>query len=307
LTGFVVAHQSYVPTLVGRERVIEANSRLGLSGSLAEVTGRGIGGVLVQLLTAPVAIVIDAASFVVSAALLTRIRAAEPEPVPRSSNANVRREAIDGFRYLLAHPVLRAFVLRDVTGAFFGSFCAALYALFLLRDLGLSPALVGISIAAGGVGNLLGALATPPVLRRLGPGRTILTVLGVTFVTGLMIPLAGGPLPVAAGMVLLGQFVGDGFRAAHDIINLSVRQATTPDAMLGRVNGAAYLLTAGVAPLGAVVGGLLAEVVGSPDALLVAVLVGSLSGQWIVFSPVPSLRALLEATGGTMPTGVETG
>jgi predicted MFS family arabinose efflux permease len=291
---FDVASQSYVPTLVGREQVVDANSRLGQSGSLAEVTGSGIAGVLVQLLTAPVAILIDASSFVISAVLLSRIRAPEPMPAPRQTGASLRREVVEGLRYVLAHPILRALALRDVTSSFFGNFFAGLYALYCLRDLGMSPALIGLSVAAGGVGNLLGALATQRVTRRFGVGRTILAVLAATTLTGLLIPLAGGPLIVAAGIVFAAQFIGDAFHAAYDITNLSVRQAATPDALLGRVNGAVYLLVAGIGPFGAAAGGLIAEAIGARSTLLIAVLVGSLGGLWIVFSPVVRLRALPE-------------
>jgi MFS family permease len=291
---FDVAHQSYVPTLVGREQVVEANSRLGLSGSLAEVTGTGIAGVLVQFLGAPVAILIDAASFIVSAGLLAGIRTPEPAPAPRQAGANVSQELTEGIRYILARPILRALAFRDVTSSFFGNFFAGLYALYCLRDLGMSPALIGLSVAAGGVGNLLGALVTQRVTRRFGIGPTILAVLAVSTAISLLIPLAGGPLIVAAGMVFAAQFINDGFHAAYDITNLSVRQAATPDALLGRVNGAVYLLVAGFGPFGAAAGGLIAESLGARSTLLIAVLVGSLGGLWIVFSPVATLRSLPE-------------
>jgi MFS family permease len=287
---FDVAFQSYVPTLVGRERIVEANGKLGVSASLSEVTGAGVAGVLVQLLTAPVAILIDAGSFVASAALLLAVR--RPEKVPAKAGLaerNAWRELREGAGYLVHNPSLRAMAGHDLIRWFFGNFFAGLYALFCLRELGLSPVLIGLTVAGGGVGNLLGALAAPGLTRRLGLGRATLLALGVGGLVSFLIPLAGGSLWLAFALVLAAQFVGDGFAAVYEIGSLSVRQAVTPDALLGRVNGSMYLITAGLGPLGAVVGGLLAEAIGVRATLFIAVTAGALSGLWIVFSPIRKL------------------
>jgi MFS family permease len=289
---FDVAYQSFVPTLVERLQILEANSKLGVSGSLAEVTAPGVAGVLVQVATAPLALLIDAATFVGSALLLAAIRAPEPTPRPRPAEASARRELGEGLRFIAGHPILRALAAETATGSFFGNFFAGLYGLYGIRVLGLSPALLGISVAAGGAGDLIGALVAERTTRRLGLGATLLATMGIGALTGALVPLAGGPVVVATAMLVTAQLIGDGARSIFDIDTLSVRQSATPGPLLGRVNGGMYVLSAGVGPLGAVVGGLLAGMIGVRETLAIAVLGGSLAKLWIVFSPARSLRVL---------------
>jgi len=188
--------------------------------------------------------------------------------------------------------VLRAFAAQGLTASFFGNFFAGLYGLYCIRVLGMTPALLGLSVAAGGVGDLIGALVAERTTRRLGLGTTLLTTMGVGVLAAVLTPLAGGPLVVASAMVMTAQLVGDGLGSIFDIAALSVRQSATPEGLLGRVNGATYVLVAGAGPLGAAVGGLLAGVIGVRETLAVAVLGVSLAKLWIVFSPARSLRTL---------------
>src|SRR5262249_29980661 len=143
---FDVAYQSFVPTLVSRARLLEANSKLGISGSLAEVTAPGIGGALVQVASAPLALVVDSLTFLVSAAVFGLVRAPEPAPARVSAKTGLGREAVEGARFVARQPILRAFAIDSLTGSFFGNFYAALYALYCIRDLGMSPALLGLSV-----------------------------------------------------------------------------------------------------------------------------------------------------------------
>ncbi|HUX86637.1 MAG TPA: MFS transporter, partial [Chloroflexota bacterium] len=155
---FDVAFQSYVPFLVPRERILEANQKLGLSGSLAEVTAPGLAGALVQVVSAPLTILLDAGSFLVSALLLGLMRTPEMTPKPVDDQVSIRSEIRAGLRFVFAHPLLRAFAARALVDTFFGYFFAALYGLYCIRDLGMGPALLGLSVAAGGVGDLIGAV-----------------------------------------------------------------------------------------------------------------------------------------------------
>jgi MFS family permease len=295
---FDVAYQSFVPTLVSRARILEANSKLGISGSLAEVTAPGIGGALVQIASAPLAIVVDSLTFLVSALLIGLIRAPEPAPErTRDGKPGLRRDIVEGARFISLQPILGAFAINTLTGSFFGNFYAALYALYCIRDLGMSPALLGLSVAAGGVGDLVGAVLAERVSRRFGVGTVLRATLLLSYPLSLLIPLAGGPLGLAAGMVIGAQLLGDGLGSIFQIGELSVRQSLTADALMGRVNGAMYLLGEGVGPLGAVVGGALAELVGARDALLISAAGGGVGHLFVIFSPVRKvgkLPALIE-------------
>jgi hypothetical protein len=156
----------------------------------------------------------------------------------------------------------------------------------------MTPLVLGLTVAAGGVGDLIGAAVAERTTRRFGVGPTLIGALAVGLPFGFLIPSAGGPLAVATAMVVASQLVGDGLRSVFQINALSVRQAVTPDHLMGRVNGGLYLLVNGIGPLGAIVGGALAELIGVRGALFVAV-TGSAAGHlWIVLSPARKLSTL---------------
>ncbi len=289
---FDVAYPTYVPTLVRRDQLVEANSKLGLSSSLAEVAAPGLAGVLVQTLTGPIAMLIDAASFVWSAISVALIRAPEPAPAPPADRQHLGREIIDGLRTLMGHPVLRAFALTGATGAFFGNFFATLYGLYAYRVLHLTPALLGIAVAMGGAGELIGAPLAARVSRRFGVGRTLVATSLIGSAVSLLIPLARGPVVLAAAMLMISQLVNDGANAIYGINELSVRQAITPGRLLGRVNAGMQLLRSGIGPLGAIVAGVLAQAISPRPTVLVAVLGGALGVIWLVRSPIPGLKGL---------------
>jgi predicted MFS family arabinose efflux permease len=226
----------------------------------------------------------------VSAALVGLIRA--PEPAPERADpgqTGLRRDVAEGARFVAQQPILRAFAINSLASNFFGNFYAALYALYCIRDLGMSPALLGLSVAAGGLGDLVGAVVAERVTTRFGIGAVLRTILLVSYPLSLLVPLAGGPLGIAAGMVIGAQLFGDGLGAIFQINELSVRQSLASDALMGRVNGAMYLLSEGVGPLGAVVGGALAEHIGARDALLISAIGGGVGHLFVIFSPVRRL------------------
>jgi predicted MFS family arabinose efflux permease len=172
--------------------------------------------------------------------------------------------------------------------SFFGAFFGALYSLFLIRELGFSPFLTGITITAGGIGSLAGALVVAKVTRRLGIGRTLL--LSSLGVQTWLIPLAGGPTEIALAMILASQALGDPFWTMHEIGAVSLRQSVTEERMLGRVNSAMHLVDAGLMPIGAITAGLLAETIGVRETLAIAAAGISTAALWIALSPIPKLR-----------------
>jgi predicted MFS family arabinose efflux permease len=289
---FDVAYRSYLPSLVGRERVVEGNAKLGMSGAIAEVVAPALAGAIVQLFSAVAAIVVDAVSFLVSAISILLIGAPEPAPVPRGERSALT-EIAEGLATVWRDPYVRATTGFEVTRYFFGSFIGVLYLLYGLNDLGLSPFVVGLAISLGGVGAFVGAALVGPTVRRFGIGPTIVRVGIAGGVLVFLLPLAKGQPPViAASFLFAGQLFGDTLGMIEDIAILSLRQQVTRDEILGRVNATVHVLVDGVAPLGALAGAALAVAFGNRDTLLVAAIGILLARAWLILSPLSSLRTV---------------
>lgn len=288
--AFDVAYRAYVPGLVGREELLEANSKLGYVESLAEVTAPGLGGALVQALTAPMAILVDSLSFLASAWSLWLIRTTEAATAPRGETS-LAHDIADGLRAVWRDPVLRAFAANGATQSFFGGFFYALYGLYCIRVLGMGPALLGLTVACGGAGSLLGAFVVHALVRRFGYGRAIIGAIVLSSPFGFLTPLATGPLALATAMMMTSQIVGDAAGTVQDIAALTIRQTRTPQHRLGRVQASTSLLATAVLPAGSLLGGLLGAAVGPRVALAVAITGMELGSLWIVLSPVRSLEA----------------
>lgn len=287
---FEVANQSFLPRLVSRERLVEANSKLSASASLAEIGGPTLAGVLVQTITAPLAILFDALSFLVSAWCAGLMRISEPPPATIQERQNLWREIREGMRLLLANPVLRAITLSASIRNFFGGAYATLYSLFLIRELGVTPALYGVLVTLGGIGALAGAFTAGRLVQRIGLGKTLIGT-KLLSVVSLLTPLAGGPMIVTIAMLIPGQLVGDFGMEIYSINEVSLRQAIVPDHLLGRVNASAQFLVEGVGPIGALLAGLLGGLIGMRSTLLIATSLSWLiSCALLLFSPLRVLR-----------------
>ena len=297
---FAIADRSYLPSLVAREDLVAGNSALGMGGSLAEIGGPALGGVLVGAIGAANAVLCDVASFLISASCLAGIRAREPEPSrgegrrtgpdAASGGATVRAEIGEGLRLVLGDPVLRALAASVACFELFGTCIGSLYNLFVIRDLGLSPAVLGLLVSTGGIGALLGALLAGPLSRRLGLGRLVSVALLVTLPTGLLIPFAGGSHLLAVAMLLVSQVLGDIAIAIYLIGSASIGQMTIPEALLGRASAGMQVLTRAAGLIGALLAGTLGTAIGVRATLLVGVLGVAASASWLVLSPLPRLR-----------------
>jgi predicted MFS family arabinose efflux permease len=287
---FDVSYQAYLPSLVARENLLEGNSRLALSESIAEIAGPGLTGVLVQWITAPLAILFDAVSFLVSAASLALIRKREPEP-GRAADAHIGREIRDGLQTCGRHPILRALAARTGSASFFMGFIGSLYIVFAMRDLKMTPALLGVIIAVGGASSLLGALITEPLVKRFGYGRILIGAALFTGAGALLMPLAHGSMAMCA-LFLVGSQVTDAGWTAYSISELAIRQSIVPDRLLGRVNSAMQLLFRGIYPAGAFVGGALAQRIGVRNTILAGAVGVLCSNLFLFFSPVRSLKTV---------------
>ena len=288
---FDAAYPAYVPSLIGVERVVEGNSKLATSSSLAEIGGPGLAGGLVQAIGPPLAILVDAISFVVSAISLMLIRKREPIRPPRISSTPIRAEILEGLRLIRRHAVVLPLTLRSVIAHVAGSFYGVLYTIYLINELHLSPLLLGIVISAGGVGSLIGSLFASRVIGRFGLGPALIWTATGAAVIGVLTPLAGGPLLLATVMVFLPQLVGDGLQTIEGVAELSLIQGVIPDRILGRVNANLEVFSHGIAyPLGALGAAALAGLVGVRGGIAIGWAGMAISILLLVFSPLPAIR-----------------
>lgn len=287
---FDLAYTSYLPRLVGREHLVEANARLEATGSIAQVGGPGLAGVLVGVLTAPFAVLLDALSFLASAFLIGKIETDEPEPARGDERPKLRAEIGEGLRYVTGRPVLRGLAGSSSTTKFFASGFFAVYLLYMARDLHLGPSTIGAILATGGAGAFIGAMLGRPMLDRLGLGRALIVSTALFGVTGLLIPLAVLAPRIALPMVVASEFLQWLFAVAYAVNAISLRQSVVPDELQGRVNGAYRFLTLGANPPGAAVGGALGGLIGLQWTLVVCEIGFFLALAWLIFSPIRTMR-----------------
>ena len=288
---FDSAYPAYVPTLIGVERVVEGNSKLATSASLAEIGGPGLGGGLVQLIGAPLAIVVDATSFVVSAISLVLIRSPEPARPPRTTATPIRHEIVEGLRLVSRHPVLVPLTLRSIMAHLAGSFYGVLYTIYLIQELHLNPILLGLVISAGGVGSLVGSLFASRLIGRFGLGPTLIWTATGASIIGVLTPLAGGPLFLATLMVFLPQLLGDGLQTIEEVAELSLIQGMVPDQILGRVNATLEFFSHGIAyPIGALSAAAVAGLIGVRGGIAIGWVGMAVSILLLVLSPLPRVR-----------------
>ena len=288
---FDAAYPAYVPSLIGVERVVDGNSKLAASSSLAEIGGPGLAGGLVQFLGGPLTILVDALSYVFSAVSLLLIRSPEPPRPPRVVPTRIRQEIAEGLRVVARHPVLVPLTLRSVLAHVAGSFYGVLYTLFLINELRLEPIVLGIVVSAGGIGSLIGSFFATRVVRRLGLGPAIIWMAIGASTIGILTPLAGGPVALATAMVFLPQLIGDGLQTIEGVAELSLIQGVIPDRMLGRVNANLEVFSHGIAyPLGALLAAAMAGIVGVRGGIAIGWAGMALSIALLVFSALPRIR-----------------
>jgi MFS family permease len=288
---FDSAYPAYVPSLIGVERVVEGNSKLAASSSLAEIGGPGLAGGLVQLIGAPFTMLVDAVSYVFSAVSLLLIRSPEPSRPPRVVATHIRHEIAEGLRLVSRHPVLVPLTLRSVIAHVAGSFYGVLYTIYLINELHLDPLLLGIVVSAGGVGSLVGSFFAQRVINRLGIGPALIWMAAGGSLLGVLTPLAGGAIWLATLMVFIPQLLGDGLGTIEEVAEISLIQGVIPDRILGRVNATLEVFSHGIAyPLGALLAAALAGVIGVRGGIAVGWAGMAVSILLLVFSPLPRIR-----------------
>jgi MFS family permease len=279
---FNVAHQSYLPAIVDRDRLVEANSRLETNRTVASTAGPMVAGYLVQRWSAPVAIAVDAASFLWSAAWVATITTAEPRPAP-APGTRLRRQITEGLHFVYRDPTLRALAWCNGTAMMFYSAQGAIEVVFLLRDVGASATTVGLLFAGGSIGSLLGALSTTRLTRALGRRRALPTYLAVAGLGALMLPLTGDGWRLV--WFPIGAAVSGFFLIAYNIVQISVRQETCPEHLRSRVNATMRTITSGVMPAGALLGGVLGTWLGVRPTLWITATGALLASGWLLGLP----------------------
>ncbi|PYY61400.1 MFS transporter [Curtobacterium sp. MCSS17_011] len=276
VVGFA-ATQSLLPRIVPRPLLLAANARVDQSDAAAQTVGPALGGVLVSIVTAPVAIALDAVSYFVDAVLIARVRVIEQKPA-RQAGARLRSDIVDGLRWTYGHPTLAPLALS--THLWFLANAAALtvFATLALRTLALPAAVYGAILAVSGIAMLIGATAAPRLGTRFGAGRTIIAARAAYPIAWAAITLAtvgiGVAAPTATVVVLFVAFAVHGAAAGCENANeMSLRQTVTPDVLLGRMNGTMRSANRTLAAAGAVGGGALMTVAGDGVALLAVTLV----------------------------------
>ena len=289
---FDIADHAYLPGLVGKPLITDANAKLSATESVAEMGGPALAGVLFQWLTAPIAVAVNAATYLLSALLLARIRVPEPPPAAGARRRGWADGVVTGAKTAWAEPRVRTLLIMTGTGGLFGGFFGALYIAFVLRGLGLGPILLGLGIAAGGVGALAGSVLAQPIARWVGVGPAI-CLAGALSALGTMIVLLAPANPVGGMTALVvSQFLGDAFGVVPLILATSLRQSVLPVNVLGRVGATFRALGGGAAVVGALIGGALAQSLGLRQTLLLAIgglLLGPLIGA---LSPLRQVKEM---------------
>ena len=295
---FDVAYQSYLPALVGREQIVEGNSKLEVSRSAANIAGPGVAGSLIAVLTAPFAILADAISFLASAFLLGLIKKVE-EPPPREERRSMKAELGEGLRYVFTHPYQRGMVAAVALSNFFGNLVYSILLVYAVRGLGLSAGTIGVALAVGNLGTLAAALTARRISDRLGVGRTIIYALGLFGPGTLLIALAPKDLAIPF-LIASGLVVGFGV-ILFNVTAISLIQAITPDRMLGRANASRRFVVWGVIPVGGLVGGALGATIGLRETIFIGSIGSFVALVPILVSPIRSVGKMSELGGQSVP------
>ncbi|MFK4085393.1 MFS transporter [Kribbella sp. NPDC020789] len=285
----LVAAQSFAPVLLPRHELLAANSAFALSNSVVATTGSALGGVVVQLLTAPIAIAVDAVTFVLSAVWKARISVPGRESAAAPVKESLVKGIWGGLRAAFGHPALRATTVAAAVGALAGQMQAVIVVLFLVRDLGLSAGLVGLVIAVSGVAGIVGASTGVRITERLGNGPTFIAGMTLSSLAGLVMAAAGGP---AVLVVIFAQVLRGWGPTLYGINQQTIRQTLVAPEFLARTQATWRFLVYGTQPIGALLGGTLGALAGFRATLVISSAIMLAGTGFALLSPLRTLRRL---------------
>lgn len=283
---FDISYQSYLPALIQRADLLEGNSKIEVSRSVAQMAGPALAGFLIQLVGAARAVAVDAASFLASVVSLWWIRRPEPAPQPAmpSSRAGFRIEMWEGIRFVFGNPTIWKIAGSTSTANLGSNVFFAVYLIYAYRVLHLSPGVVGLIFGAGAIGGLLGAFSATWISRRIGLGPTLLVTTLAAGVTMALVPLA--QLGFAVPLLLAALVVTTFAVTVYNINQVSLRQAITPDRVQGRMNATVRTVIWGTVPIGALIGGAIGSTYGLLPAMYVGIAIAVFAGFWILLGPI---------------------
>jgi MFS family permease len=288
---FDVSWMPYVPSIVDPRHYVDANAQMGFSMSASSVAGPGIAGLLVAALTAPVALTVDAFSYLVSIMSLLWIRRREPRP-PQPQRRHVGRELRDGLAWVFTRPILRWLAIVGFCCNFSMITVWTMFLLYGTHELGLSSAVLGMIFAVASVGGVLGAMLSGVVIKRFPLGATYFVAQSGLLLGPTVIVLAGGPKAVVVGLMILSFFITYFGLGIANVIIVTVRQTTTPQSLMSRMTACFRMLLFGGGALGGLAAGLLAGWIGDKNALITAAAASAAVVVLLAISPVTRLREL---------------
>ena len=295
---FDVSWMSFVPTLVkDPDQYVEANQKMGVTQSTTDVAGPGVAGVLIGWVGPATALVVDALSYLASLLSLLLIRTPEPEPPP-AADRQLRRELVEGVRWVFGHPVLRPLAVFAPFTNFSLTCVSTLFLLYAVRVEGLTAAEVGLVLSVASVGALVGALVAPAVLRRHPVGPAYGAALTAIYAGPLLLPLAAGPRPVVLGLFMLSLLLSYTGSGLSNVIQLTLRQTCTPASLMGRMSAAFRTLLFGGGALGGLAAGLAGGGLGLRAGLLVVTVCSAAMVVPILLSRVVKLRRMPDPVTG---------
>ncbi|CRK58208.1 export protein [Alloactinosynnema sp. L-07] len=285
---FEVCWLSYVPVIVSQEHLVAANGRVSASSSAAEFAGPGLGGLLVQWLTAPLALVANAGSYLVSVVSLWFIRV--PEVVTPSPKRHIGKEIAEGVKFIVGQPYLRVLAVAGAAFNFCYMFVEALFVIYAVRELHFSPGLIGLIVAMSAIGGVLGAAVASTLVRRFPFGKVYVGAVAVGYAGPLLIPAAAGSTLTIVIGVTAGFFLMRAGLAVSNVAGTSLRQAVTPQALMGRMTAGMRTIMWGIGTTGAIAGGVVGGYLGLRAGLWVAAVGFLLAALPIVLSAIPRLK-----------------
>ena len=283
---FVLATTTFLPSLVSQEGLVEGNSKLSASRSAAKIAGPGLAGFLVERITAPFTIALDALSFLISGVCLIFVRSAESAKICNQGTQRIWHGIGEGFRTIFLHPILSTMTIGTTIGSFAGAIYGTVFILYLTRELMINFTWLGIILASAGGASLLGATAANPGVQHYGPGPILISgTLLISIGMGIM-PLAAEISIFAIPIAIVAQVFQSIGLTVYSISQISLRQAITPNELLGRVNASRRVLVFGVIPFGAVISGALGETIGLQLTLIIGAVVAFLAFAFHLISPL---------------------
>jgi MFS family permease len=288
---FDVSYQSFIPVLLPSNQIGAANSRLEATSQVASIGGPGLGGALLSVVSAPVLLLGDAVSYLVSAVSLWRVRDTEVLHRPEQ-RVSLRSDIAEGLRFVFGHPILRRIVGTTAASNLFGTLVTTLNAILILRILGLGPVGLGVIFSVGSVGGLLGALATPWLTKRIGEG-TAVSVSAIAFgITIFAMPIAGSLPRFALPILIVGTFLEYFLVLVYNITQVTMRQRLTPPRLLGRMNASIRFVVWGVLPIGSLIAGVLGTAIGVLPTMWIGAGGAFFAAVFVLFSPITRMKQL---------------